>query len=106
MPLERTETWETLRKWCPWELQREPSYIADPGEKGFPKEDKEWRSPFAACYSLCARYRDDTNCCKGPFGKPEFCRPDYYADRVKSVCPDAETYRKWLLLPSLLDINH
>ncbi|GAP87127.1 putative thaumatin family protein [Rosellinia necatrix] len=92
MPYEPTVTNRDLAGWCPWDLQVFPS-LRPPGDGIYPYPDDAVRRPvFDPCLSACASTHRPSDCCTGPYGDPDVCRPSLYSRRAKAVCPDAYSY--------------
>lgn len=80
-----------VASWCPWDLQVDPPTA--PGDGVYPYPDSNIVRPaFDPCFSACAKYNDDADCCNGKYNSPQACKPNYYATAIKTVCPDAYSY--------------
>lgn len=91
VPLERSESWNDVQGWCPWDLQLDPP--KKPGDGVYPYPDDDIQRPyFNPCYSACAKYSKASDCCTGSYNSPTACNPSYYSTQAKKVCPDAYSF--------------
>ncbi|KAI9680437.1 MAG: hypothetical protein M1822_007195 [Bathelium mastoideum] len=91
LPFDTTTTASDVSNWCPWDLQVSPP--SKPGDGVYPYPDSNIaRPPFNPCFSACAKYRDDSDCCTGNYNSPQKCQPGDYSKAAKGVCPDVYSY--------------
>ncbi|PGH28229.1 hypothetical protein AJ80_00120 [Polytolypa hystricis UAMH7299] len=91
LPLERSQSLKTVRRWCPWDLQLQPP--EKPGYGIYPYPDDHIERPlFNPCYSACAKDNKPEHCCAGKYNSPKKCRPNFYSEKAKKICPDAYSY--------------
>ncbi|KAL8971419.1 MAG: hypothetical protein Q9183_001066 [Haloplaca sp. 2 TL-2023] len=91
IPLERSESWDDVQGWCPWDLQLSPP--RKPGDGVYPYPDDDIQRPyFNPCYSACAKYLRASDCCTGSYNSPTVCKPSFYSTQAKNVCPDAYSF--------------
>ena len=100
LPLERRNTADDVRRWCPWDLQLRPPL--KPGDGVYPYPDDAIARPeFDPCFSACARWNEPQDCCTGSYNDPDVCKPSLYSERAKGVCPDAYSFGKsWIHQPN------
>ena len=90
-PYESSQTNAAVGNWCPWDLQEYPP--SKPGDGIYPYPDDSIQRPvFDPCKSACAATNDPQDCCTGEYDNPNVCRPSYYSEQAKAVCPDAYSY--------------
>ena len=91
IPLERSESWDDVQGWCPWDLQLKPP--RKPGDGVYPYPDDDIQRPyFNPCYSACAKYLRASDCCTGSYNSPTVCKTSFYSTQAKNVCPDAYSF--------------
>ena len=91
IPLEEDLSLSDVAKWCPWDLQSLPP--TKPGDGVYPYPDDTIMRPlFDPCYSACAKYGKDEDCCSGNYNSPNRCKPSTYSEIAKKVCPDAYSF--------------
>ncbi|KAI9730070.1 MAG: hypothetical protein M1834_006062 [Cirrosporium novae-zelandiae] len=91
LPLDQTVTFSTVESWCPWDLQLDPP--DKPGDGVYPYPDDDIQRPlFDPCYSACAYYKSDADCCTGSHNSASKCSPSEYSKSAKNVCPDCYSY--------------
>ncbi len=95
LPLEESLTHSDVAGWCPWELQTNPPAGPSNGVYTYP-DDSVRRPDFGPCYSACAKYHKDVDCCNGAYNSPSACSPSLYSQDAKTVCPDAYSYGEFL----------
>lgn len=82
---------DDVSKWCPWNLQVNPP--SKPGDGVYPYPDDNIQRPaFQPCFSACAKWNLQQDCCTGSYNSPSKCQPSEYSKAAKSVCPDAYSY--------------
>jgi len=91
VPWEASQTNSALSVWCPWDLQEYPPY--KPGNGIYPYPDDDIQRPvFDPCLSACSATGAAQDCCTGHYNDPGICRPSFYSEQAKAVCPDAYSY--------------
>ena len=91
IPLEEDLSFSDVSRWCPWDLQSQPP--TKPGDGVYPYPDDTIMRPlFDPCYSACAKFGKDEDCCSGKYNNPNKCKPSEYSEMAKKVCPDAYSY--------------
>ncbi|KAK3082230.1 hypothetical protein LTS18_010647 [Coniosporium uncinatum] len=91
LPFEGNVTTSDVQDWCPWDLLvNQPSGPSD-NVYTYPDNSVE-RPEFAPCFSACARYNQDRDCCTGQYNSPSSCPTSDYSKAAKRVCPDAYSY--------------
>lgn len=91
LPFDSDVSSSDCTNWCPWQLQvNTPSGPSD-GVYTYP-DDNVQRPQFDPCYSACAKYNDDADCCLGSHNSPNSCQPSDYSKSAKKICPDAYSY--------------
>ena len=91
IPLDTSETWDDVQRWCPWDLQLNPP--SKPGDGVYPYPDDNIKRPyFNPCYSACAKYGKPSDCCTGSYNSPTVCKASLYSSHAKKVCPDAYSF--------------
>ena len=53
---------------------------------------KDKANRVVQCMSACTKYRSDQYCCTGYYSKADTCKPTWYSQQFKQVCPDAYSY--------------
>lgn len=91
LPFDTKVTDSFVASWCPWGLQVNAPSGPSNGVYTYPDTSVE-RPAFDPCFSACAKYNDDADCCIGSHGSPETCQPSEYSKAAKTVCPDAYSY--------------
>jgi len=105
IPLEESVSNSFVQGWCPWDLQL--AAPTKPGDGIYPYPDDTIQRPlFDPCYSACAKYNKDSDCCIGKYSSPTTCKPNYYATQAKKVCPDAYSYGKPLRTVILANVDY
>lgn len=84
-------TLAAVAQWCPYDLQVDGQTGPNNDVYIYPDGDIH-RPPFDPCFSACAKYNDDADCCTGSHSTPSTCSPSAYSKAAKSVCPDAYSY--------------
>ena len=80
-----------ISSWCPWDFQLTPP--PRPGYGVFPYPvDNIVRPVFDPCLSACAKTGAASDCCTGSYNNPKSCKPSFYSNKAKLVCPDAYSY--------------
>lgn len=95
IPLDQTQSFSDVQKWCPWDLQLSPQTKPANGIYPYP-DDSIQRPLFNPCYSACAKYNRPSDCCTGHYNSPNICKPSAYSSEAKKVCPDAYSFGKTL----------
>ena len=99
IPLDQTQSFSKVQKWCPWDLQLSPP--TKPANGIYPYPDSNIQRPlFNPCYSACAKFNHPSDCCTGHYNNPTICKPSAYSSEAKKVCPDAYSfggYSPWAL---------
>lgn len=91
LPYDTKTTNAFLADWCPWDLQL--NRPTKPGDGVYPYPDDNIQRPaFDPCLSACAYSNSPSDCCTGNYNAPSKCKPSYYSQQAKSVCPDAYSY--------------
>ncbi|KAF2143421.1 uncharacterized protein K452DRAFT_247970 [Aplosporella prunicola CBS 121167] len=91
LPFDRDVTDSQVSSWCPWNLQVNPP--EKPGDGVYPYPDDNIQRPaFDPCYSACAKWNKDEDCCVGEHDSPGTCKPSDYSKAAKAICPDAYSY--------------
>ena len=91
IPLDQTQSYSDVQRWCPWDLQLNPP--SKPGDGVYPYPDDNIERPlFNPCYSACAKYNHPADCCTGHYNSPNVCKPSLYSQDAKKVCPDAYSF--------------
>lgn len=91
IPLAEDVTSSQVADWCPWPLQLSPPQ--KPGDGVYPYPDDNIQRPaFNPCYSACAKWNKPEYCCTGSYDDPNKCKPSYYSQQAKKVCPDVYSY--------------
>jgi len=99
LPFEGNVTTSDVQDWCPWDLLvNQPSGPSD-NVYTYPDNSVE-RPEFAPCFSACARYNQDRDCCTGQYNSPSSCPTSDYSKAAKRVCPDAYSYGNISRIPS------
>lgn len=98
LPFDTNVTDSDVADWCPWDLQVNAPSGPSNGVYTYPDTNVD-RPAFDPCYSACAKYNDDADCCTGSHGSPGSCYPSDYSKAAKSICPDAYSYGGSLALP-------
>ncbi|EON62137.1 hypothetical protein W97_01356 [Coniosporium apollinis CBS 100218] len=91
LPFENSVSVNDVIRWCPWDLQVKPPTAPGDGVYPYP-DDIMWRPSFNPCYSACAKWNKQEDCCTGSYGSPSTCQPSEYSRAAKRVCPDAYSY--------------
>lgn len=91
LPFDTSTSDSDVANWCPWDLQVNQPTGPSNGVYQYPDTNVQ-RPDFDPCYSACAKYNDDADCCTGNYGSPQTCQPSAYSQAAKSVCPDAYSY--------------
>lgn len=82
---------DDVQKWCPWDLQLQPPQ--KPGDGVYPYPDDNIQRPmFDPCISACSKWNKPSDCCTGSYDSPSSCKPSYYSQSAKKICPDAYSY--------------
>jgi len=88
---DQNTTLARVAQWCPYDLQVNGQ--TGPGNDVYIYPDGDiHRPPFDPCFSACAKYNDDADCCTGSHSTPSTCSPSAYSRAAKAVCPDAYSY--------------
>lgn len=91
IPLDPSQTYEDVQRWCPWDLQLHPP--TRPQDGIYPYPDTTIQRPlFNPCFSACAKYNQPPDCCTGRYNSPNICKPSQYSKEAKKVCPDAYSF--------------
>ncbi|KAL2210217.1 thaumatin family protein [Sarocladium strictum] len=91
IPLEDSESNESIKNWCPWPYLVFPP--TKPGDGVYPYPDDDIQRPaFSPCNSACAATGRDADCCIGKWHDPEKCKPGRYSNNIKAICPDAYSF--------------
>ena len=91
LPLDQSQTTDSVQRWCPWDLQLNPPQ--KPGDGVYPYPDDNIQRPlFQPCYSACAKFNKPEDCCTGKYDTPDNCSPSIYSKAAKKVCPDAYSF--------------
>lgn len=91
IPLEDSESNESIKNWCPWPYLVFPP--KKPGDGVYPYPDDDIQRPaFSPCNSACAATGRDADCCIGKWHDPEKCKPGRYSNNIKAICPDAYSF--------------
>jgi Thaumatin family len=91
LPFETKTSDSDVANWCPWDLQ--VNTPTSPSDNVYAYPDTNIQRPlFDPCYSACAKYSSDSDCCTGTHGSPQSCQPSSYSKAAKGVCPDAYSY--------------
>lgn len=91
VPLEDSESNDSIKDWCPWPLLAFPP--KKPGDGVYPYPDDDVKRPvFSPCNSACAATGKDSDCCVGKWHDPNKCKPGRYSNSIKSICPDAYSF--------------
>lgn len=91
IPLDQSQSYNDVQRWCPWDLQLAPP--SKPGDGVYPYPDDNIERPlFNPCYSACAKYNHPADCCTGKYDSPNVCKPSLYSQDAKRVCPDAYSF--------------
>merc|ERR1711881_378852 len=77
LPFEDELSVGSVTNWCPRDLKM---------------RDVQSGNAFVPCASPCDRYKLPIYCCTGKYGTADKCHANYYALKVKEVCPDAYGY--------------
>lgn len=93
LPFDTSTSDSDVTNWCPWDLQVNQPMGPSNGVYQYPDTSVQ-RPQFDPCYSACAKYNDDADCCTGQYGTPQTCTPSEYSQAAKKVCPDAYSYGK------------
>lgn len=93
LPFDTNVTDQAVDTWCPWDLQVNKPNSPSDGVYNYPDTSIS-RPAFNPCYSACAKYNDDADCCTGDHNSPQTCHSSDYSRAAKSVCPDAYSYGK------------
>jgi hypothetical protein len=91
IPLESSETNNSIRNWCPWALLVFPPMKPRDDVYHYPDDALE-RPEFSPCHSACAASGRDQDCCIGRYHDPKVCKPSSYSKAVKAICPDAYSF--------------
>ncbi|KAF2757009.1 Osmotin, thaumatin-like protein [Pseudovirgaria hyperparasitica] len=91
LPFDSKASGDDVQRWCPWDLQVNPPYKPGNGIYPYPDDNIE-RPAFNPCFSACAKWNKDFDCCIGDYGVPSKCSPGLYSRQAKKVCPDAYSY--------------
>ncbi|KAF1986414.1 Osmotin, thaumatin-like protein [Aulographum hederae CBS 113979] len=91
LPFDSNVSDSQVASWCPWALQVTVPSEPEGGVYTYPDTNVE-RPIFDPCYSACARYNSDQDCCNGRYNSPTACQPSEYSKAAKAVCPDAYSY--------------
>ncbi|KAF2750042.1 Osmotin, thaumatin-like protein [Sporormia fimetaria CBS 119925] len=91
LPFDQSVTSDECARWCPWDLQEQPPDESSSGVVTYP-DDQVQRPGFNPCFSACAKWNKDSDCCTGPFNSPTKCQPGDYSKNAKKVCPDAYSF--------------
>ncbi|KAH8169915.1 thaumatin family protein [Sarocladium implicatum] len=91
IPLEDSESNDSIKNWCPWPFLAFPP--KKPGDGVYPYPDDDVQRPvFSPCNSACAATGKDSDCCVGKWHDPEKCKPGRYSNSIKAICPDAYSF--------------
>ena len=91
IPLDPSQTYDDVQRWCPWDLQLHPP--TQPQDGIYPYPDATIQRPlFNPCFSACAKYNQPPDCCTGRYNSPNICKPSQYSKEAKKVCPDAYSF--------------
>ena len=93
LPFDNSVSLEQVAKWCPSDLEVNPSLGPSGGVYIYPDGNID-RPQFDPCYSACAKYDAPQYCCTGSYDSPSSCSPSAYSRAAKAVCPDAYSYGK------------
>lgn len=100
IPLDQSQTYDDVQRWCPWDLQLQPP--TKPGDGIYPYPDATIQRPlFNPCFSACAKYNKPSDCCTGSYNSPNICKPSQYSQEAKRVCPDAYSFGMSFLFQDL-----
>jgi len=106
LPFDTSTSDSDVANWCPWDLQVNQPMGPSNGVYQYPDTNVQ-RPQFDPCYSACAKYNDDADCCLGQYDTPQTCMPSQYSQAAKKVCPDAYSYGNTLTnFNSRTYINH